>query len=194
MCGEHSALDVQGLATVGSSPHVRGARRRRTAPAPRPGIIPACAGSTVNYHYRQLKAGDHPRMCGEHKHSGKLLAPSLGSSPHVRGARRCWRPLGRTRRIIPACAGSTNSGLTMWAQDGDHPRMCGEHILTVPAAEAFEGSSPHVRGAQRHHRQERHVYGIIPACAGSTWFSSHSYAVLQGSSPHVRGAPHAIVS
>ena len=72
------------------------------------------------------------------------------------------------------------------------------------------GSSPHVRGAHVSVQVDTRAVGIIPACAGSTVFSSlarlsswdhprmcgeHAMSkgeitADEGSSPHVRGAHH----
>ena len=93
------------------------------------GIIPACAGSTVETLFKQFA--------------------HLGSSPHARGA-----PPSQAYRLQLA-----------W----DHPRMRGEHDNT---------KAWNVK-----------VIGIIPACAGSTPFSSLSMSMPSGSSPHARGAP-----
>ena len=90
----------------------------------------------------------------------------------------------------------------------DHPRMCGEHSHGGPGNGPNLGSSPHVRGALVFHVQRLIAFGIIPACAGSTYPSScpwnptgdhprmcgehcASRGVMRGSSgssPHVRGA------
>ena len=179
---------------MGSSPHARGAptpsSTARPASGDHPrmrgehflppvlaaelvGIIPACAGST----YKQLRN----------------LAPSVGSSPHARGAPPPSSGRRPSRRgIIPACAGSTGASLPFLARCKgssphargapssrhggswrcrDHPRMRGEHHLERSGAEL----------------EAR----IIPACAGSTlrrmtWKGTHV-----GSSPHARGAPAA---
>ena len=107
MCGEHfSCLSIFDI-SLGSSPHVRGALKVHVGRPTVAGIIPACAGSTVNYHYKQLKAGDHPRMCGEHCGVASNAWIRWGSSPHVRGALRCTAQSGHGLGIIPACAGST---------------------------------------------------------------------------------------
>ena len=195
----------------GSSPHARGAPSRRPTghacpgdhPRMRgehdpldlvldevPGIIPACAGSTVkpaactaspvgsSPHARgalatHLLSGaqgrDHPRMRGEHVRLYDAVADSLG--------------------IIPACAGST--------------------VFQLPNIHTMVGSSPHARGAPtarpttaptwRDHPRMRGEHrprgfhgvqraGIIPACAGSTMGSAGKGAGRSGSSPHARGA------
>ena len=108
MRGEHRPEELRGQWAQGSSPHARGA----PLPAPGrhllPGIIPACAGSTVIASSVRLRGWDHPRMRGEHSISASVYGPPLGSSPHARGA-----PAGAyggtwERGIIPACAGSTS--------------------------------------------------------------------------------------
>ena len=86
MCGEHFTYR-DGLTTLqGSSPHVRGAHKRKAGSIPRLGIIPACAGSTSAAHRFSTYRWDHPRMCGEHTIPFPTYPRVLGSSPHVRGA------------------------------------------------------------------------------------------------------------
>ena len=70
--------------------------------------------------------------------------------------------------IIPACAGSTSSPEAPEEQDGDHPRMCGEHVCDGVFGGETKGSSPHVRGAHDLASLAPDKDGIIPACAGST--------------------------
>ena len=133
----------------GSSPHARGALSLHDRYCVDAGIIPACAGSTVfggllmwltsgsSPHARGAQRlsrrpdrhdRDHPRMRGEHFTSFRLAARSLG--------------------IIPACAGSTLANAVRLStklgssphargapcvqrdqdqNEGDHPRMRGEH-------------------------------------------------------------------
>ena len=90
----------------------------------------------------------------------------------------------------------------------DHPRSCGEHLLSVTLLVSSEGSSPLVRGALFSPCEQKSRSGIIPARAGSTYKDNsnpinsedhprscgeHSPSVLlsspsSGSSPLVRGA------
>ena len=107
MCGEHYGDSDFVNELEGSSPHVRGARFIKSATQDAVGIIPACAGSTVEQLFLTTVIGDHPRMCGEHTDLGKIVRVQWGSSPHVRGA-PVMRLSGVHRAgIIPACAGST---------------------------------------------------------------------------------------
>ena len=158
---------------------------------------------------RSRQTRDHPRMCGEH--AGQLLSVrhETGSSPHVRGAQDGNQCDHGKLGIIPACAGSTIKPDITLEQMRDHPRMCGEHPLTVMWTVMASGSSPHVRGARECWHRFRCGLGIIPACAGSTrreirlphfrrdhprMCGEHDTCCCRsstdsGSSPHVRGAP-----
>ena len=91
--------------------------------------------------------------------------------------------------------------------------MCGEHVVLPPFFWTVSGSSPHVRGAHAMTGEKTQVYGIIPACTGSTTTSSRTRTgrwdhprmcgehfdewiddmSATGSSPHVRGAPCCLV-
>ena len=148
MCGEHGTPFSSSLSLMGSSPHVRGARRDMDPVQPAAGIIPACAGSTTGSPGRAHSRRDHPRMCGEHTKELAIGECTVGSSPHVRGARHSSHGYARFNR--------------------DHPRMCGEHFNCEEVALRRVGSSPHVRGAHLDRRLPRRESGIIPACAGST--------------------------
>ena len=168
MCGEHSVKHNAKGNDQGSSPHVRGARRRQQDHPGSQGIIPACAGSTSRPPDLHTVPRDHPRMCGEHPLVTSSASPSAGSSPHVRGA-PTGDLLGVTiGGIIPACAGSTPTATRPSREPRDHPRMCGEHAHVSHWSRSHVGSSPHVRGAQSADEVEVELRGIIPACAGST--------------------------
>ncbi len=72
------------------------------------------------------------------------------------------------RGITPAYAGSTAGIHYAKSRYGDHPRVCGEHSVTVTEAPASRGSPPRMRGA--HARRASGPLGarITPAYAGST--------------------------
>ena len=150
MYGEHYKHRGSITPNPGSSPHVRGALFWCSGVCPDSGIIPACAGSTVDHFVVGLERGDHPRMCGEHL--PRIFTPPLrpGSSPHVRGARMAMSARPRCAGIIPACAGSTRPAAPNQSIPRDHPRMCGEHWRDYQRGVLATGSSPHVRGALSH--------------------------------------------
>ena len=145
--GEHWLDFAQAFWDAGSSPHTRGARRRRRSPSSPAGIIPAYAGSTWTAASSSSMPRDHPRIRGEHKETPMYIEIDYGSSPHTRGARR-WR-FGRIRisGIIPAYAGSTQRWRLRRIRSQDHPRIRGEHRRPRRVRRDISGSSPHTRGA-----------------------------------------------
>ena len=85
----------------------------------------------------------------------------------MRGARARPADPARDCRIIPAYAGSTHQVFGVRDRKGDHPRVCGEHDLTLCRPDFELGSSPRMRGAR-----------LDPAMPWPT----------RGSSPRMRGA------
>ena len=111
------------------------------------GIIPAYAGSTSRRGRRFPAVGDHPRVCGEHSTKMVMAATRMGSSPRMRGAPALVPAPGQADGIIPAYAGSTHRGRDHQGREGDHPRVCGEHLAEKAKADWGDGSSPRMRGA-----------------------------------------------
>ena len=172
------------------------------------GIIPAYAGSTRRMTIPPRRRADHPRIRGEHGSTARMRGFLVGSSPHTRGA-HLQQPQGaRTKRIIPAYAGSTGSSPPAAARKSDHPRIRGEHVIPSRNVNGVTGSSPHTRGALRAEPSRRPDVRIIPAYAGSTQRriplprglrdhprirGEHGHDETHfrgdlGSSPHTRGA------
>ena len=91
----------------GSSPQARGAQRVLVGTFPRPGLIPAGAGSTFSANATRWERRAHPRRRGEH--DGGLGGGEVhtGSSPQARGALTLSRLGGCAEGLIPAGAGST---------------------------------------------------------------------------------------
>ena len=149
ICGEHALMATVPIPVLGSSPHMRGTRHGRHWASLKLGIIPAYAGNTTVAHTGACKHWDHPRICGEHyKHRGSIT-PNPGSSPHMRGTRRLHRRIRHDPGIIPAYAGNTADIPACFVEDGDHPRICGEHRVWMGGGGGEIGSSPHMRGTLR---------------------------------------------
>ena len=147
--GEHDPDTEEVLVRSGSSPHSRGAPNCSHSSNYSPGIIPAFAGSTHPPRRWSGDSWDHPRIRGEHDaHEVRELAAD-GSSPHSRGALQAPIRLDQVRRIIPAFAGSTMRPARRAETGWDHPRIRGEHWITLPSSTYASGSSPHSRGAPR---------------------------------------------
>ena len=188
MCGEHPVSTPLGVMVAGSSPHVRGAPVRQMDDGSGRGIIPACAGSTTYSFCGIVTYWDHPRMCGEHVHSARLVTSAVGSSPHVRGALLDVHFLLLYMGIIPACAGSTSSTQSRAQPPRDHPRMCGEHPSYMSRGRYEVGSSPHVRGARHRLLLMRYRPRDHPRMCGEHLANGLIGVMVRGSSPHVRGA------
>ena len=127
MRGEHELPMQLAKSNGGSSPHARGALLADIPPRVRAGIIPACAGSTIDESALTALDRDHPRMRGEHLAAPAVYGFLWGSSPHARGAPGAVRATRLPRGIIPACAGSTGCACPPGRKSWDHPRMRGEH-------------------------------------------------------------------
>ena len=149
----------------------------------------------------------HPRVCGENQSERRIANPATGSSPRVRGKHTTVVPPALDERLIPACAGKTESSTRALPRSGAHPRVCGENPSNA-SPRSFEcGSSPRVRGKLALTALDAPPRRLIPACAGKTASSrvrrkalpahprvcgENIGAIVQqggveGSSPRVRG-------
>ena len=207
-CGAHASCSPASFQYTGSSPRMRGSLPVKTNGELRTGIIPAHAGLTVAWHTSEEVARDHPRACGAHSSSRKHENLSKGSSPRMRGSRRCIHPGQAQEGIIPAHAGLTALSYMLARCTGDHPRACGAHDWDGIIMSHSQGSSPRMRGSPLHHRCAVPARGIIPAHAGLTPSSSprqcsswdhpracgahcivkHFAMLVWGSSPRMRGS------
>ena len=74
---------------------------------------------------------DHPRVCGEHGTTVWSDPDNVGSSPRMRGALGHMAVYLPWLGIIPAYAGSTYPVQVTDIFGWDHPRVCGEHSVTL---------------------------------------------------------------
>ena len=125
--GEHQFDLARDAELVGSSPHTRGAQYFPQGGCQAIRIIPAYAGSTIRARWRTGRRWDHPRIRGEHPGDEVTVRELAGSSPHTRGAPGWFHLHARSRRIIPAYAGSTSGPPPAGSARQDHPRIRGEH-------------------------------------------------------------------
>ncbi|PKU92650.1 hypothetical protein CQR45_1845, partial [Bifidobacterium pseudolongum subsp. globosum] len=167
-CGEHSICCCASLIVVGSSPRLRGTRKREVAAWRGVGIIPALAGNTRRRCRTGHRAWDHPRACGEHLASLDQQRFDRGSSPRLRGTHHREPRRHHGSGIIPALAGNTGSRLAKKYPAWDHPRACGEHAAAAPIVAPVLGSSPRLRGTLIPPGTRQSDVGIIPALAGNT--------------------------
>ena len=209
--GEHTSARIVVAPYWGSPPPARGARRRARRSCRVLGITPACAGSTTRVQRSCAMHSDHPRLRGEHATGATMSTTVTGSPPPARGA-RCRSVTGHVVvGITPACAGSAEPHTCRFVPDADHPRLRGEHAISLGRVARSPGSPPPARGARGDHGRSRFCPRITPACAGSTcaawerglgvwdhprlrgehWPLPADVADALGSPPPARGARHA---
>ena len=208
-CGEHEPQPRPTPCRNGSSPRMRGTRRRAPRRLARKRLIPAHAGNTQGHDGHPGGSAVHPRACGEH--AGAHLRPLRrpGSSPRMRGTPRRTVHVEFSARFIPAHAGNTGGAPAALLSGPVHPRACGEHFRGPDVMSSHGGSSPRMRGTHRGHDPDAGQPRFIPAHAGNTCRSSgrrptcavHPRAcgehrqdaattlLRPGSSPRMRGTP-----
>ena len=124
-CGVYPRECQWGRWRPGSSPRVRGLRRRPGLCSTPSRIIPARAGFTPAPRIVFYPLKDHPRACGVYLSGFPLSCCSLGSSPRVRGLLVGREAHWPAQRIIPARAGFTRGTRRCPGTSWDHPRACG---------------------------------------------------------------------
>ena len=207
VCGEHQCPRGHISTSWGSSPRMRGTPSGIQTLGTTVRIIPAYAGNTSIEHRKRRWNWDHPRVCGEHLSNWLRTNASSGSSPRMRGTRCVQLRPCRQPGIIPAYAGNTSIEHRKRRWNWDHPRVCGEHMVSRSLAMASLGSSPRMRGTRRRSAIRTRTCGIIPAYAGNTLLLSVAFvamvdhprvcgehsavkwirAMWRGSSPRMRG-------
>ena len=130
-------------------------------------FIPAGAGNISAVYALKFRRAVHPRGCGEHASRSRLVIPSAGSSPRVRGTSRIDPVRGVMLRFIPAGAGNIQHHCSQVFAWSVHPRGCGEHTSAPFSTRNMIGSSPRVRGTCLVSMIWRMTYRFIPAGAGN---------------------------
>ena len=88
-CGANRCRMIGPYQSSGSSPLVRGQHIQADCQCMSTRIIPARAGPTSDVLTMRSHATDHPRSCGANSAFSRLCSRNVGSSPLVRGQRRC---------------------------------------------------------------------------------------------------------
>ena len=93
-------------------------------------ITPACAGNRLSLHLKSSIYQDHPRVCGEQYVPKSQVSDRKGSPPRVRGTERVPYLQRHADGITPACAGNRLAVPLKCRRCPDHPRVCGEQMVT----------------------------------------------------------------
>ena len=126
-CGENLVAFQAASSKTGSSPRMRGKRRRSNSRSAVAGLIPAHAGKTVSCISSSSCERAHPRACGENTRLSQPKSPTAGSSPRMRGKHRVSDKARVSRGLIPAHAGKTGLMPPVGYRRPAHPRACGEN-------------------------------------------------------------------
>ena len=167
MRGEHRSTRRRAEWIDGSSPRARGTLRGPWW------LWPDCAG--------------HPRVRGEHFPPPVPSLAAIGSSPRARGTPRPTRPLARSSRVIPACAGNTAWTRASCTGRTGHPRVRGEHLRPPTPCVRKPGSSPRARGTRRTATAVSPGQAGHPRVRGEHSASAAATCGAYGSSPRARG-------
>ena len=132
------------------------------------GITPADAGSSKCASVSSTLLKDHPRGCGEQYLCARLSSLRQGSPPRMRGAAVVTLLALNALRITPADAGSRIESIHIALGCRDHPRGCGEQIITNHIRTFDTGSPPRMRGAGMPFFEPKRHQRITPADAGSS--------------------------
>ena len=129
-------------------------------------ITPAYAGKRRSHTTRTLAARDHPRVCGEKCNLSCKCNHRRGSPPRMRGKVPYPQRGPDVTRITPAYAGKSFVHYVVDTVVEDHPRVCGEKMLTGDTTDEETGSPPRMRGKAFLRQCRNGCIGITPAYAG----------------------------
>ena len=149
-----------------SPPRVRGKDPPAAAMQGCPGITPACAGKSHSVTDANASSWDHPRVCGEKVSSTSPIKCLKGSPPRMRGKVPQPGVEGCRLGITPAYAGKRGIKLSIASMIWDHPRVCGEKMVSMIPHRRSLGSPPRVRGKGSGTGGFQSLQGITPAYAG----------------------------
>ena len=167
LCGEKVSVPVSWFLFSGSPPPMRGKVIVRVIGVGFGGITPAYAGKSsycklwaffnvgspppmrgkeFESFIHLCEVRDHPRLCGEKPKYLQCPHSDTGSPPPMRGKARFPHISCSVPGITPAYAGKSCRSGGEKPSCQDHPRLCGEKFLRIPAAVELPGSPPPKRG------------------------------------------------
>ena len=107
-------------------------------------------------------------MCGEQCSWWRPGSAKKRSPPRVRGTVPWRLRYPCPSRITPACAGNSCIDPAGIGGIWDHPRVCGEQIISSGSCPPPPGSPPRVRGTAIRRASVIPKTRITPACAGNS--------------------------
>ena len=169
--GEHLVAGLKFVVNMGSPPPTRGTLYRWFSNGKCRRITPAYAGNTQCVNCDCCVLWDHPRLRGEHIKTQVDSGSPMGSPPPTRGTLLISHANSAIDRITPAYAGNTRNYCMTTCKAGDHPRLRGEHRLSLHLLQIFLGSPPPTRGTPSELTSSADFPRITPAYAGNTQYN-----------------------
>ena len=148
VCGEKDVDVIASTTQIGSPPRMRGKEASTEAKHTDHRITPAYAGKSVIFCVCFFFVWDHPRVCGEKVSLSASDSGLLGSPPRMRGKGTMPMLLDKCSRITPAYAGKRACTTMATTRHRDHPRVCGEKMMSLVFPLHPRGSPPRMRGKE----------------------------------------------
>ncbi len=145
--GDHGTFGPDGPGVDGTPPPARG-------PLPLPHTVAGGSGT--------------PPPARGHAPEKVPNFAAAGTPPPARGPRRTSGKPSRTGRNTPACAGTTRRRCGGGTPAPEHPRLRGDHCLSLGLKAGSTGTPPPARGPPLLQVLADGVQRNTPACAGTT--------------------------
>ena len=127
-CGEQGAGPSRHSSIAGSSPRLRGTRRRTDTAVLIGRFIPTPVGNTILINLVYIASTVHPHARGKHLELGGGRDGLVGSSPRPRGTQVAGAGQAEQQRFIPTPVGNTGLAISLASSPAVHPHACGEHV------------------------------------------------------------------
>ena len=168
VCRDYSCTRSESVNHLGSPLRVQGLHHSRGRHRRNMGITPACAGTTWTCPRCGLWSQDHPCVCRDYVDIPVFHRKIWGSPLRVQGLHLVGlSSIGRVG-ITPACAGTTLCEALLLFGGWDHPCVCRDYHTDTTGVVGELGSPLRVQGLLLPLTLDVLLFGITPACAGTT--------------------------
>ena len=155
------------MVSCGSPPRMRGQVEPLVPWTKHNRITPADAGTSSSWQKAPVHSWDHPRGCGDKGFEPMDPQVGGGSPPRMRGQGNAHPRKANGNGITPADAGTSVLELFHTSTNKDHPRGCGDKVISIPPDVFRPGSPPRMRGQVHREPGDTHSQRITPADAGT---------------------------
>ena len=168
MCGDYTFVAIFLVATVDTTPRVRGLPCETHEIRRVERYNPACAGTTAGRHSPPRRPSIQPRVCGDYGASVIAERIVVDTTPRVRGLPPESSYARTSQRYNPACAGTTAVAGDIHRYRPIQPRVCGDYNVLLVIQKEQTDTTPRVRGLPPASHHATCCTRYNPACAGTT--------------------------